>query len=201
MIAKLIVWGRNRPEALQRLRRAIDEYHIAGVPTTLPLLRALADFGPVIDASYGTQTLEPFAATLAPPAAEDVPATNGAARVPDETIRVEVNDRLFRVRFVDLPDVARGGLAAAPRRVTKGGANHRRSAIPQGDDVVAPMHGVVVELPHAVGEEVAAGDVVAVIEAMKMMNEIRAHKPGTVTAIHAEVGATVEARSALVTVK
>src|SRR5579884_1765582 len=65
MIAKLIVRGRDRDEALARLARAIDEYVIAGVPTTLPLLRALCDYGPVRDASYGTATLEPFAATLA----------------------------------------------------------------------------------------------------------------------------------------
>src|SRR6202163_2005926 len=65
MIAKLIVRGRDRDEALARLARASDEYTITGVPTTLPLLRALVDFGPVRDASYGTATLEPFAAALA----------------------------------------------------------------------------------------------------------------------------------------
>jgi len=62
MIAKLIVRAPDREQALARLGRAIDEYVIAGVPTTLPLLRALIGFGPVRDASYGTATLEPFAA-------------------------------------------------------------------------------------------------------------------------------------------
>ncbi len=193
MIAKLIVWGRDRDEARERLARAIDEYRIRGVPTTLPLLRALCDYAPVVDASYGTQTLEPFAAGLTPPAEPDAePAI--AAGASDE-IRVEVNDRLFRVRFVDLP--LPRGTARAPLPA-KGGAT-RKSGAAHGNDVLAPMHGVVVELPLAPGASVAEGDVVAVIEAMKMMNEIRAHKGGTVAAVHVEPGATVEARTPLLT--
>jgi acetyl-CoA/propionyl-CoA carboxylase biotin carboxyl carrier protein len=194
MIAKLIVWGRDRQESLQRLARAIDEYRIAGVPTTLPLLRALVDYPPVIDATYGTQTLEPFAATLSAlsPPLEDTPSP---ARPDDGTLRVEVNDKLFRVRFVDLPLAA--GNAQAARVAPKAPA--RKAATPQGNDVVSPMHGVVVELPLPEGAPVAAGDVVAIIEAMKMMNEIRSHKAGTVAKIHVATGATVEARSPLIT--
>jgi acetyl-CoA/propionyl-CoA carboxylase, biotin carboxylase, biotin carboxyl carrier protein len=196
MIAKLIVWGRDRDEALARLRRALGEYRIAGVPTTLSLLRSLVDFGPVADASYGTQTLEPFAASLPP----TDPEAAGESEPPgDEALRVEVNDRLYRVRFVDLPGVVRGTAPAGARRPKPAGG--RSSALPRGDDVVAPMHGVVVELPVAVGSTVAVGDVVAVIEAMKMMNEIRAHQPGSVTALHVAPGATVEARAPLLTVK
>jgi biotin carboxyl carrier protein len=75
----------------------------------------------------------------------------------------------------------------------------RKAAAPQGNDIISPMHGVVVELLPAEGAAVAAGDVVAVIEAMKMMNEIRAHKAGTVAKIHATKGTTVEARSPLIT--
>jgi acetyl-CoA/propionyl-CoA carboxylase biotin carboxyl carrier protein len=199
MIAKLIVWGRDRDEARHRLARAIDEYRIGGVPTTLHLLRALCDYAPVIDASYGTQTLEPFAAGLAAPAerpdASTAPAESPARDA--DSIRVEVNDKLFRVRFVDLPGLAAGGATqakAAPRP-----ASARKAAAPQGNDVLAPMHGVVAELPLAEGAIVAAGDVVAVIEAMKMMNEIRAHKAGTVAKLHVASGATVEARAPLIT--
>jgi acetyl-CoA/propionyl-CoA carboxylase biotin carboxyl carrier protein len=199
MIAKLIVWGRDRNESLQRLARAIDEYRIAGVPTTLPLLRALVDFQPVIDASYGTQTLEPFAASLGA-AAGGEPLETGAAGSTggDDAIRVEVNDKLFRVRFVDLPAPARGVESRAKAPLRNAGSA-RKAASPQGNDIVAPMHGVVVELPLAEGATVAAGDVVAVIEAMKMMNEIRAHKGGTVAKIHVATGTTVEARSPLIT--
>jgi acetyl-CoA/propionyl-CoA carboxylase biotin carboxyl carrier protein len=197
MIAKLIVWGRDRAETLQRLARAIDEYRIAGVPTTLPLLRALVDFGPVIDASYGTQTLEPFAASLGA-IAERIPETVEAPpAAADETIRVEVNDKLFRVRFVDLPGPIRATQQPAKTPPKAGGA--RKASAPQGNDITAPMHGVIVELPVAEGATVAAGDVVAVIEAMKMMNEIRAHKGGTVAKLHVATGATVESRTPLIT--
>jgi acetyl-CoA/propionyl-CoA carboxylase biotin carboxyl carrier protein len=202
MIAKLIVRGRTRAEALARMGRAIDEYVIDGVPTTLPLLRALVDFAPVRDASYGTATLEPFAASLGQVAQDAGGADSPPAQPLDapDTIRVEVNDRLFRVRFVDLPvapgAVRNGAVKAMPK---KGGAA-RKSTAAAGNDVVAPMHGVVVEMPVAAGATVAAGDVVAVIEAMKMMNEIRAHKAGTVAAVHVAAGATVESRTALLTI-
>jgi acetyl-CoA/propionyl-CoA carboxylase, biotin carboxylase, biotin carboxyl carrier protein len=213
MIAKLIVRGRTRDESLARLGRAIDEYVITGVPTTLPLLRALVDYGPVRDASYGTATLEPFAASLGTAASNGVaratphaPANTSADAADDGTIRVEVNDRLFRVRFVDLP-MPRGGVPAAASSpgtkpaVPKKGGSARTSAAAAGNDVVSPMHGVVVEIPVAPGASVNEGDVVAVIEAMKMMNEIRAHKAGTVTKVHVEPGATVETRTALVTLE
>ncbi|MDP9105234.1 MAG: carbamoyl phosphate synthase [Candidatus Eremiobacteraeota bacterium] len=219
MVAKLIVWARDRDEALARLARAIDEYVITGVPTTLPLLRALCDFGAVRDASYGTATLEPFAASLASATSNGVAHGEGARRPlslskdqgdtsaqgdeGDGTVRVEVNGRLFRVRFVDLP-VARGTVASTARGALgtgpKKGGSTRKSTAAAGNDVISPMHGVVVEIPVTVGASVNEGDVVAVIEAMKMMNEIRAHKTGTVTAVHVAAGATVEARTPLVTI-
>ena len=200
MIAKLIVWGRDRTEALQRLSRAIDEYRIGGVPTTLGLLRALIDFPPVIDATYGTATLEPFAAGLASKdtALEiaDASAANGAS---DEAMRVEVNGKLFRVRFVDLPNGFANATSGTPKVLPKKGGAKTKRAAAQGNDIVTPMHGVVVEIPVAEGATVAEGDVVAIIEAMKMMNEIRAHKAGTVAKIHAAKGATLEARSPILT--
>ena len=209
MIAKLIVWARDRDEALARLGRALDEYVITGVPTTLALLRALVDSDRVRDASYGTATLEPFAASLGAAASNGVPhaPAQGPASTPlgadgDDTIRVEVNDRLFRVRFVDLPAPRGGAMSSAtgaPPFPKKGGGT-RKSAAAAGNDVVAPMHGVVVEIPVRAGAQVAEGDVVAVIEAMKMMNEIRAHKAGTVGTVHVAAGATVEARAPLVTI-
>jgi len=199
MIAKLIVRGRDRDETLARLGRAIDEYVIGGVPTTLPLLRSLIDFGPVRDASYGTATLEPFAASWAAATRASVPEGPAPTLgVPDDAIRVEVNDRLYRVRFVDLP-LPRNG-AAPPAVQPKKGGSARKVATAAGNDVVAPMHGVVVEIPVAAGAAIAEGDVVAVIEAMKMMNEIRAHKAGTVAAVHVAAGATVEARTPLLTI-
>ena len=198
MIAKLIVWGRTRDESLERLRRAIDEYVVEGVPTTLPLLRELADFAPVLDASYGTATLEPFAAARSTANGHVTTDLPSAAPAPSESFRVEVNDKLFRVRFIDLPT---GGISARPvgaaRALAKGGT--RKAQTPQGNDVVSPMHGVVVEVSVASGAVVAEGQVIAVIEAMKMMNEIRAHKAGTIANVLVKAGDTVEARAPIVT--
>jgi biotin carboxyl carrier protein len=69
-----------------------------------------------------------------------------------------------------------------------------------GNDVVSPMHGVVVEMKVAPGDAIADGQVVAIVEAMKMMNEIRAHKAGTAAAVHAKAGDTVESLAPLVTI-
>ncbi len=198
MIAKLIVWAPTRDQARARLRRAIDEYAIEGVPTTLPFLRALNDEPAVAAATYGTATLEAFAATFrsegpppagAPSLAQDAP--------PAQVMRIEVNDKLFRVRVLDRPPSGGPGRALAARppvaqRARSKGANGRA-----GNAVLAPMHGVVVEIPVAPGDSVAEGQVVAIVEAMKMMNEIRAHRAGSVAAVHVEKGATVEAETPL----
>jgi acetyl-CoA/propionyl-CoA carboxylase biotin carboxyl carrier protein len=201
MIAKLIVHAPDRAQALARLARAIDEYVIGGVPTTLPLLRALIDFAAVRDASYGTATLEPFAVewgTLRQ--AQGADGVSALRQAQDDTISVEVNDKLFRVRFVDLP-VSRGvaGAAGGVRPAPKKGGATRAASAGAGNDVIAPMHGVVVEVSAVQGASVTEGQVVAVIEAMKMMNEIRAHRSGTVAAVHVAAGETVEARTPLVT--
>jgi acetyl-CoA/propionyl-CoA carboxylase biotin carboxyl carrier protein len=218
MIAKLIVWAPTRAQAIARLARAIDEYEVAGVPTTLPLLRALCDEPSVLDATYGTATLEPFAAKWfdGPSGGErnktkrdgggTIELALGSARdaqpSPPQTIRVEVNDKLYSVRVFDLPQpasassIARNGSErTAPRAIAK-----KKGIGGDSNDVVSPMHGVVVEMKVAPGDAVAEGQVVAIVEAMKMMNEIRAHKAGTAGAVHAKAGDTVEAYAALVTI-
>jgi len=200
MIAKLIVWAPTRDAARARLRRAIDDYAIDGVPTTLEFLRALNDAPAVADGSYGTATLEAFASTWQPAAARARaagPLAAGATPGAGDVVRVEVNDKLFIVRVLDRP-LSRGGgstRAAAPKPPAGRAKNGRVSS---GNEIVAPMHGVVVEIVVAAGDEVQEGQVVAVIEAMKMMNEIRSHRTGSVAAVHAEKGATVEANAALV---
>ncbi|MHB8146517.1 MAG: acetyl/propionyl/methylcrotonyl-CoA carboxylase subunit alpha [Vulcanimicrobiaceae bacterium] len=197
MIAKLIVWAPTREQAIARLARAIDEYVIAGVPTTLPLLRALCDYAPVRDASYGTASLEPFAATLTPVDHAPEGATANTDASPANEVRVEVNDRLYRVRLIDQPNAASPPNGA--RRNPPQGRSAKRSTAPHGNAIVSPMHGAVIELRVKAGEDIAEQQVVAVVEAMKMMNEIRAHRAGTAATVHASVGETVEAGALLVT--
>jgi acetyl-CoA/propionyl-CoA carboxylase, biotin carboxylase, biotin carboxyl carrier protein len=196
MIAKLVVWAATRPQAIARLRRAIDEFVVCGVSTTLPLLRALCDHPEVMDASFGTATLETFAERLrtennGAPTIEIAPAP----RQGEDIIAVEVNDKLYHVRIL-------GGAARSAARHAPPSARRPKlpTAAASGDDVISPMHGVVVELAVSEGESVRQGQVVAVIEAMKMMNEIRAHKSGTVATLRATPGVTVEAGSPLMTI-
>ncbi len=197
MIAKLVVWAPTRDQAIARLRRAIDEFVIEGVPTTLPLLRALCDHEPVRDASYGTATLETFAASLFAHPSDGITAPPAApAPVASELLRIEVNDRLFRVRVLDRP--ASAGRAPARPAPRAGAKKHNVAAA--GNDVLSPLHGVVVEMKAIAGATVEHGEVVAVVEAMKMMNEIRAHKAGSIERVHVSLGDTVEAGAPLVTI-
>lgn len=196
MVAKLIVWAPTREQALARMKRATAEYVVGGLPTTLPLLHALCDAPMVADASYGTASLEPFTERWAKSAVPiAAPPAGSPTQSEGDEIRVEVNGKLFRVRLVDGAPTGRtpSRRAPAPR------AQPRRSASHDGAEILAPMHGVVIELRVAQGDEVAEGEVVAVIEAMKMMNEIRAHRPGRVDALHVEVGGTVEADRPILT--
>ncbi|MBV8345109.1 MAG: acetyl-CoA carboxylase biotin carboxylase subunit [Candidatus Eremiobacteraeota bacterium] len=176
LIAKLVVWAPTRAQAIARLLRALDEYAIEGVPTTLPLLRALCDYAPVAEATYGTATLEAFAHTWR------LAVQNGVAR----------GAQARRVTAATAP--------ARPRRLApRLGAMRTRGTSASGNDVTSPMHGLVVEIGVAVGDTVAEGQVVAVIEAMKMMNEIRAQRAGTVTAVHVGAGTGVESGTPLLT--
>jgi len=197
LIAKLVVWAPTRDRALARFRRALDEYVIEGVPTTLPLLRQLCDHSPVMDGTYTTSTLETFAESVMVSSSnhpERGAVGSQAEGHTSEEISVEVNDKLYHVRVFDRPNKA--AAARKPRR----SARKDRTATAAGDDVVSPMHGVIVEIPVSEGDAVTEGQVVAVVEAMKMMNEIRAHKAGTVTGVHAKSGDTVESTSPLVTI-
>jgi acetyl-CoA/propionyl-CoA carboxylase, biotin carboxylase, biotin carboxyl carrier protein len=175
LIAKLVVWAPTRERAIARLRRAIREYVVEGVPTTLPILRALCDEPSVRDGSYGTATLEEFARSWRP-AARDAVAER--RRTASSLARPVQRRTAPRLNSLQANATSRGGNA-----------------------VLSPMHGLIVELRVAGGDRVSEGQVVAVIEAMKMMNEIRAHKDGEVNKIHVAAGATVEAGSPLITLK
>ncbi|MGH7738210.1 MAG: acetyl-CoA carboxylase biotin carboxylase subunit [Candidatus Tyrphobacter sp.] len=194
LIAKLVVWAATREQAIARFARALDEYEIGGVPTTLPILRALCDYAPVRDATYGTATLEEFAprwAADAKPSDGERTASSSASASAALTslIDVEVNDKRYRVRVPSpLPRAPRVPRAAA------------QTTAETGNEIRSPMHGVVVEIKSS-GDRVVAGEVVAVVEAMKMMNEIRAHRSGTVSATHAAAGSAVESNSPLLTIE
>ncbi|HET7174320.1 MAG TPA: biotin carboxylase N-terminal domain-containing protein [Nocardioidaceae bacterium] len=199
LIAKLIVTGRDRTQALERSRRALAEFVVEGMPTVIPFHRAVVDdpafVGPSAsgEGSSGqqfgvfTDWIETqFDNTIAP---YDGPAgtVEPAAR---QTVTVEVGGKRLEVSLpAGLGALARRA-SAAPRRPSRRGVGSSTAAI-SGDAVTSPMQGTVVKVAVEDGQQVAAGDLVVVLEAMKMEQPLNAHKDGVVTGLVAEVGATV----------
>jgi acetyl-CoA/propionyl-CoA carboxylase biotin carboxyl carrier protein len=195
MLAKLVVTGADRQQALERARRALDEFVIDGMPTVLPFDRvvvrdeAFAPRDPDQPFSVHTRWIETeFDNQIEPYTGE-----HADAGAPQERERVVVEVGGKRLEVV-LPaglgagnGRAGGGRAAAPRR--SGSAKAQAAA--GGDALVAPMQGTIVKIAVEEGQQVEAGELVIVLEAMKMEQPITAHKSGTVTGLAAEVGQTV----------
>ncbi len=199
LLAKIIVTGADRQQALARSRRALAEMRVEGMATVLPFHRAVLT-DPAFTAADGsfdvhTRWIETeFATTLSPfdPAAAALPGEADAR----QEIVAEVNGRRVTVTLpAEIAAFAARSSSAPPARrppARRGGSAHH-SAGGGGDAVVAPMQGTVVKVAVAVGDTVAQGDVVAVVEAMKMENPIAAHKAGVVATIDVEVGGPVTA--------
>ncbi|MBV8150897.1 MAG: carbamoyl phosphate synthase, partial [Candidatus Eremiobacteraeota bacterium] len=210
LIAKLVVWAPSRPSAIARLRRALDEFAIDGVATTIPLLRALCDESVVINNEYGTATLEPLAAEWAKrasqvsrlPLASRLRGPSGpyarSDKQREDAIHVEVNGRLFTVRMLDQPAARDQGAARPARRKPPLVGSAPASSVPN-DAVVSPMHGIVVQIAVKAGDSVEEGALLLVLEAMKMMNEIRATRAGSIASVRVQSGQTVEAGTELIT--
>jgi acetyl-CoA/propionyl-CoA carboxylase biotin carboxyl carrier protein len=211
LLAKLIVTGATRAEALERSRRALAEFEVGGMPTVLPFHRAV-----VRDKAF---TAEPFSVhtrwietefggQIPPytPSAEElagpVPGVTQAASTPGarERITVEVAGKRLEVT---LP----AGLASAGVAAGTGAPGQRAAARPRagrvrgggagggadGDVLASPMQGTIVKIVASEGQRVSVGDTVVVLEAMKMEQPLTAHKDGTVTGLAVEIGQTVSA--------
>ncbi|SDY30346.1 biotin carboxyl carrier protein /biotin carboxylase [Geodermatophilus africanus] len=201
MLAKLIVTGATREEALQRARRALDELVVEGMPTVVPFHRAV-----VRDEAF---TSEPFTVhtrwietewdNQVPPYA----AAPAGHEEPEErqTVVVEVGGRRLEVSLPAGLAVGGGGApaAASGAKPRKRGGGHGGSAA-SGDSLASPMQGTIVKVAVADGDTVAEGDLVVVLEAMKMEQPITAHKAGTVSGLSAEVGASVTSGAVLCTI-
>jgi acetyl-CoA/propionyl-CoA carboxylase, biotin carboxylase, biotin carboxyl carrier protein len=199
MLAKLIVTGATREEALQRARRALDELVVEGMPTVVPFHRAV-----VRDEAF---TSEPFTVHTRWIETEwdnqvqpyDAAAAEQDEDAPRQTIVVEVGGRRLEV---SLPGgLAAGGGAAtgAPAKPRKRGGGSGGSGA-SGDSLTSPMQGTIVKVAVEDGATVEAGDLVVVLEAMKMEQPITAHKGGTVSGLSAEVGAAVTSGAVICTI-
>jgi acetyl-CoA/propionyl-CoA carboxylase, biotin carboxylase, biotin carboxyl carrier protein len=191
LIAKLIVTGRDRTQALERSRRALAEFVVDGMPTVIPFHAAVVDDPAFVadDGSFDvyTQWIETdFDNQIAPYSGDHAEGEEPGER---QRVTVEVGGRRLEVV---LP-AGLGGLAAPGpgSRKPKRSAGKKSGAAASGDSVTSPMQGTIVKVAVEDGTEVAEGDVIVVLEAMKMEQPLKAHKAGTVSGLQAEVGATV----------
>src|SRR3954470_17650949 len=202
MLAKLVVTGRTRQQALERARRALAEFVVEGMPTVLPFHRAVvcdpafAPEDPGQPFGVHTRWIETeFANTIEPWQGTPGPAPEPAER---ERIVVEVGGKRLEVSLPAGFGVgAPGGRASAPRSAPKRSASRAGRASVSGNALTSPMQGTIVKVAVEEGQAVAAGDLVVVLEAMKMEQPLTAHKAGTVTGLAAEVGQTVTSGAAI----
>ncbi len=205
MLAKLIVTGRTRQEALERSRRALDEFVVEGMPTVLPFHRVVVRdpaFAPAdadepftvhtrwIETEFDN-TIEPYAGG----------AAEGAEPVERRTVVVEVGGKRLEVVLPADLAVAGGGGGATRKKAPRRAGGGASSAAASGDALTAPMQGTIVKIAVKEGQQVDQGQTVVVLEAMKMEQPITAHKAGVVTGITAEVGATVTSGTVLAEIK
>jgi len=198
MLAKLIVWGPDRETALRRSARALSEYKIEGLPTVIPFDQAIvAD--PAFTAEEGnfgvyTKWIEEEWDNQLPAHDESTDAEAADAE-PSQVHTVEIDGRRIEVA---LP--ASFGATGTPRKKKKRKASGAKAAV-SGDAVTSPMQGTVIKVNVEEGQEVAEGEVLLVLEAMKMENPVKAHKTGTVTGLAVEAGAATTKGSVLLEIK
>ena len=195
MIAKLIVWAPTRDGARARMSRALDELIIEGIPTTVTFHKLAMhneQFAAGLHSTNSVETqwdlsgLEPQTTGLHED--EDTPSRN---------VTVEVNGRRLAVTVYG--ELAAGATATNGKKKARTARNARTVAV-SSNDLVAPMQGTVVKLAVAVGDAVTTGDTIAVLEAMKMENALRAHRDGVITALHAAAGDVVESGAVIASI-
>ncbi|MFP5347599.1 MAG: acetyl/propionyl/methylcrotonyl-CoA carboxylase subunit alpha [Actinomycetes bacterium] len=207
MLAKLVVTGATREQALERSRRALAEFVIEGMPTVLPFHRAVVS-DPAFAPQDGTPftvhtrwietefagTIEPFAGSVAGEDAEPEQR---------QQVVVEVGGKRLEVSLPAGLALGGGGAASAPARqkAPKRTRSGKSAAATSGDALTSPMQGTIVKLAVEDGATVAQGDLVAVLEAMKMEQPLTAHKAGTITGLSAEVGQTIASGAVLCEIK
>ena len=198
MLAKLIVWGPDRETALRRSARALAEYKIEGLPTVIPFDQAIvAD--PAFTAEDGNFSVytkwieEEWDNQL--PAHDESTDAEAAEAEPSQVHTVEIDGRRIEVT---LP--ASFGINGAPRKKKKRKGSSAKAAV-SGDAVTSPMQGTVIKVNVEEGQEVSEGEVLLVLEAMKMENPVKAHKTGTVTGLAVEAGAATTKGSVLLEIK
>jgi acetyl-CoA/propionyl-CoA carboxylase biotin carboxyl carrier protein len=210
MIAKLIVTGATREEALARSRRALAEMEVAGLPTVLPFHRKIVNDPAFIGEGSATDggKFGIYTRWIETEWNNDIPAWTGqsepAAEAPERNnVVVEVGGKRIEVSLPKRLFVggSAGAVATAGHAPKRKSHSHSSGPTASGDSVKAPMQSTVVKLAVAVGDKVVEGDLVVVLEAMKMEQPMNAHKAGTIKSINAAVGETVPAGTVLLEIE
>jgi acetyl-CoA/propionyl-CoA carboxylase biotin carboxyl carrier protein len=196
MIAKVVAWGRNRDEATARLVGALEELRVEGVPTTREFALNVLRHPAWSADPPATTFLERWPEVIPPPA--ETAATPAVERGAPETVMTEVNGRRFTVRVHGLP-ARSAATASSPASRSRPNApkSSRDGAGASGPTLRSPLHGALVRVLVAEGEAVTRGQPICVVEAMKMENDVMAHRDGTLEKLLATVGATVSVGDAL----
>ncbi|QNG19467.1 acetyl/propionyl/methylcrotonyl-CoA carboxylase subunit alpha [Rhodococcus triatomae] len=206
MLAKLIVTGATRDQALARARRALDEFVVEGLATVIPFHRAVvsdpAFIGDGSKFDVHTRWIETEYDNQVPPFTGSEPLDDEDG-LPRQNVVVEVGGRRVEVSLPGQFSLGSGAGGAGvvrkkPKPRKRGGAHGGAAS---GDAVTAPMQGTVVKVAVAEGQEVAEGDLIAVLEAMKMENPVNAHKSGVVTGLAVEAGAAITQGTVLTEIK
>ncbi len=203
MLAKLIVTGADREQALQRARRALSELSIEGMPTVIPFHRVILEdpaFVPAEgeDFKVHTRWIETeFNNTI--PMYDGAPGSVDSDEDERTTVVVEVNGKRMEVSLPEMGGAAKP--AAKPASKSRKSRSSRASAKAGGDELTSPMQGTIVKVAVSDGDTVAEGDLVLVLEAMKMEQPITAHKAGKVSGLSAKPGDTVTSGAVLATIK
>ncbi|MHD0097964.1 acetyl/propionyl/methylcrotonyl-CoA carboxylase subunit alpha [Corynebacterium diphtheriae] len=203
MLAKLIVFGETRDEALQRASRALNEYVVEGMPTVLPFHRHIVEnpafIGDGEKFEVYTKWIEEEWDNPIQPYVDPTDVDDKEAALPSQKVVVEIDGR--RVEIALPGDLALGGGAGAPKKKAKKRRAGGSKAAISGDAVAAPMQGTVIKINAEEGAEVAEGDTVVVLEAMKMENPVKAHKSGVVTGLAIAAGEGVTKGQVLLEIK
>ena len=185
LLAKLIVTGATRKEAIERARRALAEFEVGGLATAIPFHRAILE-----DPAY-TENFKIYTSYIENEFKNDIPAFQSAVadvqtKVAAEKLVAEVNGKRFEI------------LVHAPEPVVKRHRAKQASAAgASGTGLASPMQGTVVKIAVTEGQKVSAGDLIIVLEAMKMEQPLNAHRDGVIKNLKAVIGETVAAATVL----
>ncbi|TKX75958.1 acetyl-CoA carboxylase biotin carboxylase subunit [Halorubrum sp. GN11_10-6_MGM] len=215
MIAKLIVWGSDREECLARSKRALAEYELDGVVTIVPFHRLMLDDERFVDGTHTTKYLDEELDRELVAEAQEKWGTESASTGDDEEevtereFTVEVNGKRFEVELeergapaIPVPEGGAGGGSGAQRppqaKSDDDGDDGGVDVAEGGEAIDAEMQGTILSVDVDEGDEVAAGDVVCVLEAMKMENDVVAERGGTVASVHVGEGDSVDMGDVLI---